>query len=207
KPVQPTAPYGAVSPPPGVTLLDYEAELGLVLLGDVALDALPSWDALLAHSAFFIANDVTDREPIIQHATLTGPGTGFVEAKGGPGFLPLGPWIVRGRELFNAVAACGGRGLPIRLEVDAGEGFEVRQDANTELWLLDPVALLARVAEQVRRRGLRSEMPAERNGETPHHPPAVGATPPPPPGGNRLTGPPARGPAGPPPAPGLAPPR
>ncbi|TMA34104.1 MAG: fumarylacetoacetate hydrolase family protein [Deltaproteobacteria bacterium] len=173
KPVEPTAPYGAVSAPAGITLLDYEVELGVVLLGDVALDAVPTWDALLEQSAFFIANDLTDREAIIRHATLTGPGTGFVEAKGQPGFLPLGPWIVRGRELFAAVAGCGGSGLPIRLEVDAGEGFELRQDANTELLLLDPIALLARVAEQVRAGGLRSEMPVERNGETRHYPLAV----------------------------------
>ncbi len=173
KPVEPTAPYGAVSAPAGVTLLDYEVELGLVLLADVALDALPSWEALLEQSAFFVANDVTDREPIIGHATITGHGTGFVEAKGQPGFLPAGPWLVRGRELFAAVAACGGRGLPIRLEVDAGEGFEVRQDANTELRLLEPVALLARVAEQVRAGGLRSEMPVVRGGETRHYPLAV----------------------------------
>jgi 2-keto-4-pentenoate hydratase/2-oxohepta-3-ene-1,7-dioic acid hydratase in catechol pathway len=162
-----------VSAPAGVTLLDYEVELAFVLLADVALTALPSWETLLDQSAFFVTNDMTDREAIIRNATLTGPGTGFVEAKGQPGFMPAGPWLVRGRELFAAVAACGGRGLPIRLEVDAGEGFELRQDANTELLLLDPIALLARVAEQVRTTGLRSEMPVVRDGETRHYPLAV----------------------------------
>jgi 2-keto-4-pentenoate hydratase/2-oxohepta-3-ene-1,7-dioic acid hydratase in catechol pathway len=117
---------------------------------------------------------VTDREAIIRNATFSGPGTGFVAAKGQPGFLPTGPWLVRGRELFAAVAACGGHGLPIRLEVDAGEGFELRQDANTELLQLDPVALLARLAAQVRASGLRSEMPIVRGGQTRHYPLAVG---------------------------------
>ena len=70
-------------------------------------------------------------------------------------------------------AVRGGRGLPIRLEVDAGEGFELRQGANTELLLLDPVALLARVGEQVRTSGLRTEMPLVRNGETHQYPLAV----------------------------------
>jgi 2-keto-4-pentenoate hydratase/2-oxohepta-3-ene-1,7-dioic acid hydratase in catechol pathway len=192
KPVEPTGPYGAVSPPIGVTLLDYEVELGFVLLGDVALDALPGSEALLERSAFFVANDVTDREAIIRNATIAGPGTGFVEAKGQPGFLPAGPWLVRGRELFAAVTACGGKGLPIRLEVDAGEGFEVRQDANTELLLLDPVALLTRIAEQVRANGLRSEMPFVRNGETLHYPLAVDAAAPRLPAGSVvLTGTPA----------------
>ena len=41
-------------------------------------------------SAFFVANDVTDREAIIRHAAISGPGDGFVEAKGQPGFLPAG---------------------------------------------------------------------------------------------------------------------
>jgi 2-keto-4-pentenoate hydratase/2-oxohepta-3-ene-1,7-dioic acid hydratase in catechol pathway len=173
KPAEPTAPYGAVSAPAGVTLLDYEVELGLVLLADVALDAVPSWETLLDQSAFFVANDVTDREAIIQHAAITGPGIGFVEAKGQPGFLPAGPWLVRGRELFAAVAACGGRGLPIRLEVDAGEGFELRQDANTELLLLDPIGLLTRIGEQVKASGPRTEMPVVRNGETRYYPLAV----------------------------------
>jgi len=173
KPVEPTAPYGAVSAPAGVTLLDYEVELAFVLLADVALGALPTWEALLDQSAFFVVNDVTDREAIIRNATLTGPGTGFVEAKGQPGFMPAGPWLVRGRELFAAVTACGGRGLPIRLEVDAGEGFELRQNANTELLLLDPIALLGRIAEQVSTSGLRSEMPIVRDGETRHYPLAV----------------------------------
>jgi 2-keto-4-pentenoate hydratase/2-oxohepta-3-ene-1,7-dioic acid hydratase in catechol pathway len=192
KPVAPTAPYAAVSAPRGVTLLDYEVELGFVLLSDVALDALPTREALLEHSAFFVANDVTDREAIIVNAGVTGPGTGFVEAKGQPGFLPAGPWLVRGRELFAAAAACGARGLPIRLEVDAGEGFEIRQDANTELLLLDPVALLARVAEQVAASGLRTNMPITRGGETRHYPLAVGdGTPLLPAGSVVLTGTPA----------------
>jgi 2-keto-4-pentenoate hydratase/2-oxohepta-3-ene-1,7-dioic acid hydratase in catechol pathway len=192
KPVEPTSPYGSVSAPRGVTLLDYEVELGIVLLADVSLDAPPSWDALLAQSAFFVANDVTDREAIIVNAAVSGPGTGFVEAKGQPGFLPAGPWLVRGRELFAAVAACGGKGLPIRLEVDTGEGFELRQDASTELLLLDPVALLARVGEQVHAKGLRSEMPIARNGETRHYPLAVDeAAPRIPAGSVLLTGTPA----------------
>jgi 2-keto-4-pentenoate hydratase/2-oxohepta-3-ene-1,7-dioic acid hydratase in catechol pathway len=192
KPAEPTPPYGIVSAPPAVVLLDYEVELGIVLLADVGLDAVPTWEELLERSAFFVANDVTDREPIIRHAAITGPGTGFVEAKGQPGFLPAGPWLVPGRELFAAVAACGGRGLPIRLEVNAGDGFEVRQDANTEQLLLDPVALLARLAEQVRASGVRSEMPVVRHGETRHYPLAIDpAAPRLPAGSLLLTGTPA----------------
>ena len=176
KPAAPTPPYGTVSPPPGVTLLDYEVELAFVLLSDLALDALPSWQALLSQTAFFVANDITDREAIIVQSKLVGsvPSLGFVEAKGQPGFLPSGPWLVRGTELFGALAACGGRGFPIRLEVDDGEGFVTRQDANTEQMLLDPLELIARLREEVRSSGLRTAMPFRRGDQTRYYPLAVG---------------------------------
>ncbi len=173
KPVEPGPPYGAVAAPAGVTLLDYEVELAFVLLADVDLRALPTPDELLAQSAFFVANDVTDREPIIRNATFFGPGTGFVEAKGQPGFLPAGPWLVRGRELFAALAACGAEGLGLGLEVDEGAGFQTRQDATTAAMILDPSALLARIADEVTERGARSPMPVRRAGGVRHYPLAV----------------------------------
>jgi 2-keto-4-pentenoate hydratase/2-oxohepta-3-ene-1,7-dioic acid hydratase in catechol pathway len=178
KPTAPTAPYGAVAAPLGVTLLDYEVELGLVLLADVALDALPNWQELLARSAFFVANDVTDREAIIVQSKVIGrvPSLGFVEAKGQPGFLPAGPWLVRGTDLLRALDSCGGRGLPIRLEVDDGEGFVSRQDANTEQMLLDPLELITRVGEEVRTSGARTAMPVLRGSETRYYPLAVDET-------------------------------
>jgi 2-keto-4-pentenoate hydratase/2-oxohepta-3-ene-1,7-dioic acid hydratase in catechol pathway len=173
KPVAPGAPYGVVSTPEGVTLLDYEVELAFVLLEDVDLHALPSLETLLEQSAFFVANDLTDREPIILHKALSGPGTGFVEAKGQPGFLPAGPWLVRGTELFDAASACGGDGLRLRLDVDEGDGFRPRQDATTAAMILDPLELLARIADEVRRGGLRTPMPVRRGDEVRHYPWAV----------------------------------
>ncbi len=175
KPVAPGAPYGEVAPPAGVTLLDYEVELGFVLLADVDLRALPSEPELLARSAFFVANEVTDREPIIVHKTLSGPGTGFVEAKGQPGFLPAGPWLVRGSELFAALAACGEKGLGLRLDVDEGEaeGFQTRQDATTADMITGPRVLLERIAEEVEREGVRTPMPVRRADGPRHYPLAV----------------------------------
>jgi 2-keto-4-pentenoate hydratase/2-oxohepta-3-ene-1,7-dioic acid hydratase in catechol pathway len=173
KPVAPGAPYGEVAAPAGVTLLDYEAELAFVLLADVDLRAIPSRDALLARSAFFVANDLTDREPIIVHKSLFGPGTGFVEAKGQPLFLPAGPWLVRGTELFAALDACGEAGLGIRLDVDEGDGFRTRQDATTAAMILDPHALLLRIADEVARHGVRSAMPVRRGDDLRHYPLAV----------------------------------
>jgi 2-keto-4-pentenoate hydratase/2-oxohepta-3-ene-1,7-dioic acid hydratase in catechol pathway len=173
KPVAPGAPYGEVAAPAGVNLLDYEVELAFVLLADVDLRALPSREELLARSAFFVANDLTDREPIIVHKALSGPGTGFVEAKGQPGFLPAGPWLIPGSELFAALAACGEAGLGLRLEVDEGDGFRTRQNATTAAMILEPHALLARIAQQVTREGVRSPMPVRRDDGIRHYPLAV----------------------------------
>lgn len=173
KPVEPGAPYASVSPPEGVRLLDYEVELAFVLLEDVRLADLPSRDALLATSAFFVSNDLTDREAIIVRQPLSGVSAGFVEAKGQPHFLPAGPWLVRGTELFAALEACGGDGLRLQLEVDEGEGFVMRQDASTAAMLLDPPALLARIAREVADAGPRTAMPVERSGEIRHYPLAV----------------------------------
>ncbi len=175
KPTAPGAPYGSVAAPAGVTLLDYEVELAFVLLADVDLGALPSREALLAGSAFFVSNDISNREPIIQQAALGGGSTGFVEAKGQPGFLPAGPWLVRGSELFAALAACGEEGLGLHLAVDEGSGFRTRQDATTAAMILDPLALLARIAEEVTSQGVESPMEVERPDGVRRYPLAVEA--------------------------------
>ncbi len=175
KPVEPTPPYGAIVPPAGVALLDYEVELGLVLLEDVFLRDLPDEQSLLEKTAYFVANDVTDREPIITHATLSGTSDGFVEAKGQPGFLPAGPMLVHGPALGRALFACDAEGMGLRLEVDEGSGFVVRQDADTGLMLEEPLALLARIARHVEEHGLDSPMPVDRDGVTRLYPLAVDA--------------------------------
>jgi 2-keto-4-pentenoate hydratase/2-oxohepta-3-ene-1,7-dioic acid hydratase in catechol pathway len=176
KPVVPTAPYGGVPVPDGVALLDYEVELGFVLLADVSLDAIPGYRELMDRSAFFVANELTDREPIIRHAAVFGPGDGFVDGKGREGFLPVGPWMVRGSDLFRALAACGRDGLGIRLWVDAGDGFAMRQTSSTARMILDPPRLLARLREEVEDHGVMSPMPA-RGGASPRHYPLAVADP------------------------------
>jgi len=170
KPSSPTSPYLGVAPPAGVTLLDWEIELGLVLLQDVRLDALPDDEGLLSRAAFFVANDVSDREPIIREKSLTGPSTGFVTAKGQPGFLPLGPWMVRGTELGAALFACGAEGMGLRLDVDEGGGPTRRQEATTERMILGPPELIARIASQVAETGPTTPMPRILNGEPRHDP-------------------------------------
>ena len=173
KPAAPTRPFATVHAPEGVTLLDYEVELAFVLLEDVDPFDPPSHEALLAKSAFFLSNDVSDREAIVRDAAFTGTGTGFSEGKGQPGFFPTGPWMVRGTELFAAVEACGGDGLGLRLSVD--DEPEPRQDASTALMILPPEALVARIGTWIDEHGQRSIMHFTRDGgETRHYPLAVG---------------------------------
>jgi 2-keto-4-pentenoate hydratase/2-oxohepta-3-ene-1,7-dioic acid hydratase in catechol pathway len=173
KPAAPGAPYGAVSPSSEVRLLDYEVELAFVLLKDVDLDALPDLQTFLEQSAFFVANDLTDREALIRRIGFSPPGIGFVEAKGQPGFLPTGPWMVRGDRLFAALAECGAPGLSIGLEVDEGGGFVARQNATTDHMIVRPYALIRKIAEQITEHGLRTHMPMEEEGDTRYYPFAV----------------------------------
>lgn len=173
KPVEPSAPYGVVAPPAGVTLLDYEVELAYVLLVDIDLSQRPSRETFLASTAFFVANDITDREAIIRHIGFSPPGSGFVEAKGQPGFMPAGPWMVRGSELFEALARCGETGLGIHLEVDEGDGFATRQAATTALMIVKPLELIEQIAQQIETAGLRTDMPVERPDGTRFYPFAV----------------------------------
>jgi 2-keto-4-pentenoate hydratase/2-oxohepta-3-ene-1,7-dioic acid hydratase in catechol pathway len=162
KPSEPATPYGELSSPAEVLLLDYEVELGFVLLNDVDLRNLPSDEQFLKSSAFFVANDVTDREPIVRRKALFGMGTGFVEAKGKPGFFPAGPWMVRGSDLFRALSDCAATGLTLTLEVDEGAGFELRQNESSSQMDLKPLSLLAAIADYVAAKGVRSEMSVER---------------------------------------------
>jgi 2-keto-4-pentenoate hydratase/2-oxohepta-3-ene-1,7-dioic acid hydratase in catechol pathway len=172
KPAPPTPPYAPVHAPAGVLLLDYEVELAFVLLEAVDPFDPPSREALLATSAFFLTNDVSDREAIVRNAAFTGPGTGFVEGKGQPGFLPAGPWMVRGTELFAAVEACGADGLGLRLWVD--HEAAPRQDASTARMILQPPELIAHLGTWIREHGRRTPMPFERDGEERFYPLAVG---------------------------------
>ncbi len=73
KPAAPSAPYGVVAPPGDVVLLDYEVELAYVLLDDVDLEAIPDEQGFLDRTAFFVANDITDREALIRRIGLSPP--------------------------------------------------------------------------------------------------------------------------------------
>jgi 2-keto-4-pentenoate hydratase/2-oxohepta-3-ene-1,7-dioic acid hydratase in catechol pathway len=168
KPAAPTPPYGHVAPPKNTPLLDYEVELAFVLLEDIDLTAPPDKDEFLRKVAFFVSNDISDREAI-----LANPGGGFVEAKGQPSFFPAGPWMVRGTELYAAFTQCGVEGLGIRLAVDEGSGFRARQNSMTSLMIASPEEILARLGAWVQEKGRRTTMPVTFGGETRYYPYAL----------------------------------
>lgn len=74
-------------------LLDYEAELGLVLLDDLAQPGA-------ARLGFVLCNEATDRWRLVRHFRQDRPmgTTGFADGKSREGFAPLGPLLVIPRD-------------------------------------------------------------------------------------------------------------
>lgn len=159
KPVVPTGPYAPVRagmqigeiPARPVLLLDYEVELSLVLLEDLDLRQLPSsYQAFIDKVAFFVANDVSDREPIILDEE-----TGYTRGKSHPTYLPVGPWMVHGRQLRPRTMNEGDHSLRIGLEVyeaAASPGnVQSRQLAGTDAMLRGPWAIVRHMSEMLAR--------------------------------------------------------
>jgi 2-keto-4-pentenoate hydratase/2-oxohepta-3-ene-1,7-dioic acid hydratase in catechol pathway len=73
--------------------LDYEAELCAVPLTRFTKDSDVQF-------GFLLCNDFTDRWPLVRDVKFDQPmgTTGFPEAKGGQGFMPLGPFFVVPRD-------------------------------------------------------------------------------------------------------------
>ena len=147
---KPVAPTGAFAPVPPVPLLDYEIEIAIVLLADLDLRAPPAPERFLDDIAFVLANDVSDRAPIILD-----PRTGYTRGKSRPGHLPLGPWLVSGRRLPVRLAGePGTRVLELRLRTRrrAGGPWTTRQRARSSEMITGPLAILG--AASVRRTGM-----------------------------------------------------
>ncbi len=131
-----TAPDGSAR-----ALVDYEVELGFVLLEDTDLSRLPASEAELQQKvAFAIVNDVSDRVPIIAD-----PDRGYTAGKSEPGWLPVGPWLVHGRHL--PVGARGWPDLELGLSVVDSRGEAVRQRASSADLLRGPLQILREIAE------------------------------------------------------------
>ncbi len=67
-------------------LLDYQIELGFVLLNDLSRDALPKYVGLV------LSSDYTDRAALMRNVNLrnVSSGEGFTQAKSERGFMPVG---------------------------------------------------------------------------------------------------------------------
>ena len=87
-----------------VILLDFEVELGVVLLDDVDLFNLPEPEIFRNSIAFFVSNDISDREPIILDQEY-----GYTQGKSHTTYLPTGPWMIHGRHMYPMTANLQGK--------------------------------------------------------------------------------------------------
>jgi 2-keto-4-pentenoate hydratase/2-oxohepta-3-ene-1,7-dioic acid hydratase in catechol pathway len=167
KVVAPTGAYGEVqagakvgtSPARPVRLLDYEAELGMVLLQDLDLNAPPmDYPEFINNVAFFTANDVSDRGPIIRDS-----GFGYTRGKSHPTYLPTGPWMVHGQHLQPQAPGEGSTRLELGLVVQepARDKQAARtrqlQSSSTDRMILGPWQIIRLLATRYRQ-GLRTCM-------------------------------------------------
>ncbi len=76
---------------PGMATLDWEVEIGVVI-GRPAWQ-VPQAQALSHVAGYCVVNDITLRERVFR-ADPPLLGTDWLQSKGGPGWLPVGPWLV-----------------------------------------------------------------------------------------------------------------
>lgn len=114
--------------------LDWEAEL-VVVIGAECFE-VPAQDALSVIAGYTVGQDLSDR--VVQFEGGANPQFGL--GKSGPGFGPIGPWVVSADELGAAPH------LDIRCEVDG----HLKQSSNTEHLIFDVPALVSYLSSRVR---------------------------------------------------------
>jgi 2,4-didehydro-3-deoxy-L-rhamnonate hydrolase len=128
-----TGPYDDVVIPSWTTQFDWELELAAVI-GREAFRV--DREHALSHVAgYTIANDLTARDQVFRR-DMPEIGTDWFRAKNGPGFTPLGPWLVPARDVDPS-------DLRITLRLDVS----VMQDETTKDMLFDVAALVAAASE------------------------------------------------------------
>jgi len=115
-----TGPGAVVTRPEGVTKLDYEIELGVVI--GQRVKRVPSASALDAVAGYTIVNDVSARE---FQFDVSPAQTTF--AKSMDGFCPMGPWLTTRDEIPDP------HDLALKLWVNG----ELLQDGNTHDMIFD----------------------------------------------------------------------
>ncbi|MGI9492484.1 MAG: fumarylacetoacetate hydrolase family protein [Geminicoccaceae bacterium] len=150
----PTSAYAPIStgtavgsrPPRPVRLMDYEAELGLVLLQDIDLRNPPDHQTLRQQSALVAVNDVSDRGPIVIDDTY-----GYTRGKSHRGYLPLGPWMIPSAQIDLATGHVGQTSLEIALDViTAGQNPKGarRQRSRSTQMIHGPTAILEELSRR-----------------------------------------------------------
>lgn len=124
-------PFGPLPLHPASAMLDYEAELGIVIGRPVF--ACSAAEAAAAIAGWVVVQDYTLRD-LARPETLT-------IAKGGPAMAPIGPWLTTVDALPIAEAAS----LAIRCRVNG----ELRQDSGTSDMHFGPVDLVHRIARHL----------------------------------------------------------
>ncbi|MHC1560268.1 fumarylacetoacetate hydrolase family protein [Actinomycetospora sp. C-140] len=131
-----TGPADDVTIPPWTAKFDWELELAAVIGREAfRVDRAHALDHVAAYT---IANDLTARDLVFRR-DMPEIGTDWFRAKNGPGFTPLGPWLVLARDVDPS-------DLRIRLELDGPDGG-VMQDETTKDMLFDVAALVAAASE------------------------------------------------------------
>ena len=123
-----TGPTGDIIRPDGLSFLDYEVELGLVIGADMPVGTTVTEATLVRYvAAVVIANDVSARQIQLTR-------TQFYEAKSYPTFTPAGPWLT----LVDAADLARLGSLRLTLSVNG----EVRQDAFAADMIVRPAQAL-----------------------------------------------------------------
>ena len=84
-------PFETLPIAPDEATLDWEVEIGVVI-GRTAWQVTPA-DALRHVAGYCVVNDITLRDRVFR-ADPPLLGTDWLQSKGGPGWLPAGPWLV-----------------------------------------------------------------------------------------------------------------
>jgi 2,4-diketo-3-deoxy-L-fuconate hydrolase len=115
-----------VSLPPGTSKVDWEAELAVVI-GKRAWRLPDAEAARECIAGYATANDLSERSWQLEIS-----GGQWSKGKGGPGFCPLGPWLVTADSI-----------QPGSLRVQSFVNGEPRQDSNTSDMIFDVATIIA----------------------------------------------------------------
>jgi 2,4-didehydro-3-deoxy-L-rhamnonate hydrolase len=136
-------------------LLDYEIELGFVLLRDLPRGMQPQYIGLV------LASDYTDRAALLRHANLAdvSSGDGFTTGKSAPGFMSVGNLLVIPKDYLRFYPA---------LQLELWLNGEKRQSAAPAQMIWDFPRIVAETFAQEQRRWQWREttasLPVGRNG-------------------------------------------